>query len=188
MQQNKGNLLPMIGPIEKKDPPPEPVKKENKKCKFSHKLEKIEEKFMVEILTINNGNCFSIKPGDKVKVENMEQLDEKTLSLMLAGYWLKIPQDCTVRIICSSCGKPISDSSVGVVKKDNSSFFLEFHFLPIFPFWSKIIHRRYIFKFIPLNINKYGQRRDRKNTGFNFTDCRFIDNRLQPQSRNKYFP
>ena len=76
-------------------------------CTRNHESPVIEKKCLVEILTINNRNCPSLKEHDIVQVEGFIRKEEEIIELMLAGYPLKIPDDCTVRKVCSCCGKPI---------------------------------------------------------------------------------
>lgn len=101
----------MIDRINKKDPPPISIAEKNKICKICAQYPespKIVKKDIVKILTIKNGSCPSLKLHDIAQVEYIVRVKGKIVELMLAGYMLKIPGDCTVRKVCSSCGKPIN--------------------------------------------------------------------------------
>jgi len=118
-EENNAETMPtsMMSGIKK--PAPLPIVKEKKACRIctnNPETPYIVEKCIVVILATKNGNCGSLEKHDKVQVEAIVRAGVRIVKVMLAGYWLKIPEDCIVQKVCSGCGKPIANSSTGIVK------------------------------------------------------------------------
>lgn len=100
-----------------KKAPPDPEKSSEKKecyvCKHHPENPNIEIGNLVKILTVNNGNCGLLKPGDIVRVEDviLRELSVIKLWLTCADCWVN-SGDCTWVKVCSGCGEQIQDKEL----------------------------------------------------------------------------